>query len=442
MTEPPTIFALATASGRAGIAVIRISGSSAAQAVRSLSGAQPLPAPRHAALRDLLHPETGDILDRGIVLWFPGPNSFTGEDVAELQVHGGIAVAEALLAALARVPGLVPAGPGDFTRRAVLNGRLDLTQAEAVADLVEAETAEQRRQALRQMAGALGSLYEDWRLRLVTALAHAEAGIEFAEEEDLAIDLPDSQRQEIAAVAGEIASHLDDGGRGERLRRGALIVILGAPNAGKSSLLNRLARRDAAIVSATAGTTRDVIEVHMDLGGFPAILADTAGLREAGNEIEAEGVRRALARAADADLKLVVVDATAGDDETAIAVADGDTITVCNKIDLLDEPGLKGPDMLPISAKTGTGIEQLLAEIERRLKALLSGDGGPALTRLRHRQALEDCLAALTRAGAATGDEFLAEDIRLAVRALGRITGKVDIEDILDIVFADFCIGK
>lgn len=440
MTEQTTIFATATPPGRAGLAVIRISGPRAAAALSVLTGGKPPSVPRQAVLRALIDPENNEVLDSGLVLWFPGPGSFTGEDVAELHIHGGHAVAEALLGVLADIPGLVPAGPGDFTRRAVLNGRLDLTQAEAIADLVEAETAAQRRQALRQMAGALGSLYEDWRLRLVAALAHAEAGIDFAEEEDLAVDLSAAQLGEIAAVADEVARHLDDGGRGERLRRGAYVVILGAPNAGKSSLLNRLARRDAAIVSATAGTTRDVIEVHMDLGGYPAIVADTAGLTESADEIEAEGVRRALARAADADLKLLVRDAAEPDPAVPEGLGDKDTIIVCNKIDLAPEAAV--PGALAISAKTGEGIAELLAKVEEAVAARLSGDGAPALTRLRHRQALEDCLDALTRARAAGADELMSEDLRLAVRALGRITGKVDIEDILDVVFADFCIGK
>jgi tRNA modification GTPase len=238
-----------------------------------------------------------------------------------------------------------------------------------------------------------------------------------------------------------VARHLDDGGRGERLRRGAYVVILGAPNAGKSSLLNRLARRDAAIVAASAGTTRDVIEVHMDLGGYPAVVADTAGLTESSDEVEAEGVRRALARAADADLKLLVLDASAGCERAPRDdLVDDNTIVVCNKIDLAPDSVI--PGALAVSAKTGEGIAELLDAVEQAVAARLSGDGAPALTRLRHRRALEDCLAALRRAGAVREDELMSEDLRLAARALGRITGKVDIEDILDVVFADFCIGK
>jgi tRNA modification GTPase len=452
-----TIFALSSGRGRAGIAVVRLSGPAAGAALARLSGAE-TPAPRVAALRRLRDPRSGQAIDHGLALWFPAPHSYTGEDLAELHVHGGLAVVEALIEALAALPGLRPAAPGEFTRRAYLNGKLDLTQAEAVADLVEAETEAQRRQALRQMEGALGVLYEGWRGRLLAVLAHLEADIDFPDE-----DLPESLAREmypkIEALIEELTQHLDDSRRGERLREGLYVTIVGAPNVGKSSLLNALARRPAAIVAATAGTTRDVIEVHLDLGGFPVLVADTAGLREAddapGDPVEDEGVRRALARAASADLKLAMFEATSWpevDGRTA-ALVDRDTIVVINKADLRPlEPPLTGPlevagqPALALSVLEGSGMESFLERLEAAVSARIDLAAPPALTRARHRQALDACRDALRRAlatGVSEGaSELAAEDLRLAARELGRITGRVDVEDILDIVFEDFCIGK
>lgn len=439
-----TIFALATPPGKGGVAVLRLSGGRAGDALQALSGAV-LPAPRRASLRTLNDPASGEMIDRALALWFPAPASFTGEDVVELHVHGGRAVSAALAEALSRLPGLRPAEPGEFSRRAFENGKLDLTEAEAIADLVAAETAAQRRQALRQLDGALGALYEDWRGRLLRALAHLEADIDFPDE-DLPEDTTQAVRPALAALAGEIAAHLDDAGRGERLREGAQIAIVGPPNAGKSSLLNLLAKRDVAIVSAQAGTTRDVIEVHLDLGGWPVTLADTAGMRETGDEIEREGVRRAEQRARGADLRLVVLDAAAGETPVMLQalIAPGDIVAL-NKIDLAPPAALPAAlpaEALAISVRTGAGIEALLARLQQRVAALLDGGGVP-LTRQRHRLALEECLAALQRAQAGQElPELAAEDVRLAARALGRITGRVDVEDMLDIVFREFCIGK
>ncbi len=451
-----TIFAPATASGRAGVAVIRLSGPAAGKAVEVLTG-RSLPPPRTAQLGRLTNPRTGEILDRGLILWFPEPHSFTGEDVAEFHVHGGRAVVAGVIEALAALPGLRLAEPGEFSRRGFENGKFDLTAAEAVADLVDAETAAQRRQALRQMEGELGRLYEGWRARLTRALAHLEADIDFPDE-DLPAGVSDQVRPELMALADELARHLDDDRRGERLRDGIHIAILGAPNAGKSSLLNALARRDAAIVSERAGTTRDVVEVHLDLGGYPVVLADTAGLRDAVDEIESEGIRRALDRAARADLKLAVFDATLWPERDAQteAMIDGNTLVVLNKIDLNkaglnkigcateDVGALAGRSILLVSAATGTGLPDLLraltAAVAERYEGL--GAGSPALTRARHRSALEECGMALCRAVTADLSELAAEDVRLASRALGRITGRVDVEDLLDVIFRDFCIGK
>ncbi|WP_167421866.1 tRNA uridine-5-carboxymethylaminomethyl(34) synthesis GTPase MnmE [Azospirillum palustre] len=439
-----TIYALATAPGRSGVAVVRISGPGAGSALAALTG-RPLPAPRRAVLTKLRDPKSGDALDDALVLRFTAPASFTGEDVVELHLHGGRAVVTGVIEALATLPGLRLAEPGEFTRRAFENGKLDLTEAEAVADLIDAETTAQRRQALRQMEGALGKLYDGWRERLTRALAHIEADIDFAED-DLPGGVADAVRPVIAGLAREIASHLDDGGRGERLREGLHIAIVGAPNAGKSSLLNALARRDAAIVSARAGTTRDIIEVHLDLGGYPVVLADTAGLREAAaDEVEEEGIRRARDRAARADVKVAVFDAaTLPDlDPATLDLIDRDTVVVFNKTDLAAATDLR-PDLSPIlvSAQTGDGLKLLEEKLTEFSADRLAIGSAPSLTRARHRAALTECRESLLRALEAPLPELAAEDVRLASRALGRITGRVDVEDLLDVIFRDFCIGK
>jgi tRNA modification GTPase len=434
-----TIFAPATAPGRAGIAVIRISGPQCKSILRALVAAGGLPAPRQATFAALRDPGTGEVLDRGLVLWFPGPGSFTGEDVVELHCHGGGAVIGAFLTVLGDFDGCRLAEAGEFTRRAFQNGKMDLTQAEGLADLIAAETEAQRRQAQRQMAGELGRIYEGWRADLIGALAHLEADIDFPDE-----DLPDGmtrrQRPVLARLAGEMSVHLDDNHRGERLRDGCHMVILGAPNVGKSSLLNALARRDAVIVSAQAGTTRDIVEVSLNLGGYPVVLADTAGLRDSDDAVEAEGVRRARARAAQADLKIVLYDcaATAEPDGDVLALADGGVL-VASKVDLAPAPPAHG---LGVSTKTGQGLESLVGKLTHEAARRMSANGPPGLTRARHRQGLTDCRDALNRALEQQDGEFVAEDVRLAARNLGRITGRVDVDDILDVVFGDFCIGK
>jgi tRNA modification GTPase len=441
-----TIFALATAPGRAGIAVLRLSGVSAAAVLEALTGA--LPAPRHATRARFRDPESGELIDDGLALFFPAPRSFTGEDVAELHVHGSRAVVAALLAALVRLPGLRPALPGEFTRRAFEQGKLDLTAAEGLADLVAAETAAQRRQALRQLEGALGRLYEAWRARLLRALAEIEAEIDFPEE-GLPEDLWARVRAEAVALKTEIARHLADGHRGERLRDGVTVAILGPPNAGKSSLMNALARRDVAITAASAGTTRDVIEVALDLGGYPVLLWDTAGLREATDSVEEEGVRRARSRAAAADLKLIVLDAARPEEAPAVAgLADEAALVVANKIDLAPGGGADWTDRLGagpalrLSVLSGEGVGALLARLEAEVARRFAGGGAPVITRARHRHALEETEAALERFFIAPLPELAAEDLRAATRALGRITGRVDVEDLLDVIFREFCIGK
>lgn len=434
-----TIFALSSAPGRAAVAVIRVSGPAARQALEALTG-RPVPEPRHAALRRLVDPADGRLLDHALVLFFQGPRTETGEDMAEFQVHGGRAIVQGVLGALARLPGLRPAEPGEFTRRAVLNGKLDLTAAEAVADLVEADTARQHAQALAEASGATARLFDGWRDTLIGLMARLEAAIDFADEE-LPPDLLAGLGGEIGALEAAIRAHLDDGRRAERLRQGLQVVILGAPNVGKSSLLNRLARREAAIVAEEAGTTRDVVEVTLDIAGFAVTLADTAGLRDAGGAIEAEGMRRARARAREADLRLLVLDAARWEDSRAAVsgIGTGPALTVANKADLAAPPS--DAEALAVSCATGAGLDALVAALGARLEAMW-GEAGPGPSHARHRAGLEQAAAALARARGGGEAALVAEDLRLAAVALGRLTGRVDVEDILDAIFARFCIGK
>jgi tRNA modification GTPase len=429
VTAEETIFALSTARGRAAIAVIRVSGPAAGQALTMLAG--PLPAPRRAALRSLRADD--EVIDQALVLWFPGPASETGEDLAEFQVHGGPAVVGGVLDGLAQIPGCRLAEPGEFTRRAFLAGKLDLTGVEGLADLIAAETAVQRRQAMAQMDGQTARSVADWAARSLRSLAYAEAAIDFADEE-LPGDLMAGVQEVAREIALEIGSTLADGRRGERIRDGLSIALIGPPNTGKSSLLNCLAGREAAIVSSQAGTTRDVIEVHLDLAGYPVILADTAGLREAQDPIEAEGIRRAQARAGAADLKILVLDSADVSRETWPA----HDLLVWNKCDLAPAPDNGG---IAVSARTGTGIDDLLTACAARAADLLGGPA-PIVTRARHREALVTAAAAFDRAANGTEPALIAEDLRSAVRSLGRITGRVDVEDLLDVIFRDFCIGK
>lgn len=444
MSGADTIFALSTARGRSAIAVIRISGARAGAALAALAP-RCAPQPRVAKLAKLADPGTGETIDDALALWFPAPRSETGEDVVELQVHGGRAVIAGVLEALAGLPGLRPAEPGEFTKRAFQNGKIDLTAAEGLLDLIEAETAAQRRQALRQLEGGLATVYEAWRARLIRALAHLEAEIDFADE-DLPRNIGEAALADLERLRGEIVAHLGDRRRGEVLREGLSVAILGAPNVGKSSLLNALTRRETAIVSSIAGTTRDIVEARLDLGGYPILLADTAGLREVaegGDPIEREGVRRALARAEQADLRLLVFPAGAAPDPATAALVGPDAILVANKVDLAGEGGLPvPPGALAVSATSGFGLDTLRQRLLAEAEARMNAGGSPAITRARHRSALKECAAHLERAGVASSPELVAEDVRLAARALGRITGRVDVEDLLDVIFREFCIGK
>jgi len=428
------------------VAVVRISGPQTDSILKAL-GVSVLPAARYAVLHKILCPDTNETLDNALVLRFPEPASFTGEDVAELHTHGGEAVLSAVFGALETTGLARMAEHGEFTRRAFENGKLDLTAAEAIGDLVAARTDEQRKLALRQYDGDLAVLYDGWRQNLIDLLGYAEAGIDFSDEE-LPEALHADVRNRINLIKQMVVNHSSTELLGEQIRSGFPISILGAPNVGKSSLMNALARRDVAIVSEMAGTTRDVIEVQMNLAGYAVTISDTAGIREAADQVEAEGVRRAESRGRDAALKLVVMDAGEMDIPDRVrALIDKDTIVLLNKIDLHDTapaiPVLETASaIIPISVKTGAGVGDLIACLESSVKTRLSGHEGPVPTRQRHREALKETVAALERASSGVLPELVAEDIRLATRALGRITGRIDIDEILDTVFRDFCIGK
>jgi tRNA modification GTPase len=448
MPDRSTIFALSSGRPPAAIAVVRVSGPRAGVALEKLIGR--LPEPRKATLGRVRDPASGEVIDEALALWFPAPRSETGEDVAELQLHGGQAVIAGVLDALAMIEGCRPAEAGEFTRRAFENGRLDLTAVEGLADLIAAETQAQRRLAFRQLKGLIGDRAEAWRRRLIEALALVEARIDFSDEADVPEDLVSRALNAAQQLRDEIASVLADGRRGERLRDGLVVAIAGPPNAGKSTLLNRLARREAAIVSPYAGTTRDVIEVHLDLDGYPVTLLDTAGIRDSDEPVEQEGVRRARERAAAADLVLWVIDASAAGGAANgrhEGLSDTDVWLIANKSDLAAERPYKSEYKfsLLISALTGLGMDALEAALSAYAKDYLAATESAVITRARHRRALEETVAALGRA--TTGDnsmpeELIAEELRAAATTLGRLTGRVDVEDILDVIFRDFCIGK
>ncbi len=442
-----TIVALATAPGRAALAIVRISGPRTAEILWALTGA-PIEA-RRASVRRLAH--DGLLIDEALILWMPGPASYSGEDMCELQLHGGPGVVGAALDAVVAL-GARMAKPGEFTRRAFANGRMDLAQAEAVADLVEAETASQARQALGQLGGAFSVRYEAWRERLVEALAFLEAAIDFPDE-DLPADVAASARPLLNGLLAELNAALVDAERGRRVRDGLKVALIGAPNAGKSSLLNALVGRNAAIVAPTPGTTRDVIEQPLVLAGYQLLLADTAGMRESDEEIEAEGVRRARAWAEEADLRILVVDGSLNDGgwvEARLEARSGD-LCLINKADLFEGDtamaadgwaGIAGLDVLRASLREDSG--PVLRWLEVRAVAMLSGTDFPSATRLRHQERLVEARDRLAAAVSAleAGAELAAEDVRLAARALERVTGRVGAEEVLGRVFSSFCIGK
>jgi tRNA modification GTPase len=467
-----TIFALSSGAGRAGVAVIRISGPGVRKVMALMSDPEVLN--RRAGFRRIVHPQTRELLDQAVVLFFAGPASETGEDVAEFQVHGGRAVVRAVLDALATIPDCRMAEPGEFARRAFNNGKLDLVEIEALADLVGAETEAQRRLALRS-GGVLSALYEGWRTRLIEVAALTEAAIDFSDEGDVAASSFEAARQRAQPLQDEIARHLDDGHRGEILRDGFRVALLGPPNAGKSSLLNALARREAAIVSEDAGTTRDVIEVRLDLDGYPVIVSDTAGIRETEGLVEREGIRRSLAAAREADLTLWLSET--GLDSPPSEISREMSLLVRTKVDLTESPlpvlhgerargsttfeqeAAPHPNPLPmpsatawgegevlsISTKTGAGIDALMRTIAARAAEAIGGETeAPAVAQTRHRLHLQSSVASLSDFLNGNPDalELRAEDVRRAAHALGRITGRVDVEDVLDQIFSRFCIGK
>ncbi len=442
--DDDTIFAPMTAQGRSAISALRLSGPGTGAALQALAGG--CPSPRHASLRRL-RDAAGEVLDEAVLLWFPAPHSYTGEDVAELHLHGGRAVLEGVAEALLAL-GLRLAEPGEFSRRAFLNGRMDLVQAEAIGDLVAAETAGQRRQALRQMEGALGRLYEDWSNRLASVLAHQEALIDFPDEA-LPPEVDALLVRDLTRLQGEIAGHLADGRRGEKMREGLVFVVQGAPNAGKSTLVNALAGRDVAIVSPIAGTTRDALEIPLILGDAPVTLIDTAGLRDTADPIEAEGVRRARAKAAQADLVLTLVSVETPDlaratlDEISTnadtTISSPAQLVIATKCDLSHAPL---PADLAVSVLTGAGMGALHDRLAAFARTATAQSGPPPLTRQRHRAHLQGAQQNLADALAESEPELRAEAMRLALSDLGHITGKIGVEALLDRIFSDFCIGK
>ena len=447
-----TIFALSSGVLPSAVAVVRISGPRAAEALRALIGR--LPEARRAVLARVRDPQTAESLDQALALWFPGPASETGEDMAEVQLHGGRAVVAAVFAALRKFEGMRLAEPGEFTRRAFEHGRLDLTRIEALADLIYAETEAQRQQAFRHMQGLLGDRAERWRQTLIEAMALVEAAIDFPDEGDVPTDLLQPALNIAASLRQDIEQTLATSVRGERLREGITVAIAGPPNVGKSSLLNRIAQREASIVSSAPGTTRDVIEVHLDLAGFPVTVLDTAGIHDSSEPVEQEGIRRARTRAARADLVLWVTDPSSRIAEPdPSAVTDGKALwLITNKCDLLSgvELELLGAQQtasshFAISAKSGLGVEQLLNELANFARFYFKPSEPALVTRQRQRQILQDAEGALRRAvseGAQGREEVVAEELRAASHALGRLVGRVDVEDVLDAIFRDFCIGK
>lgn len=439
-----SIFALATARTPAALAIIRLSGPMVPEVLTVLTKRSHWP-PR-LATKVRLHAANGDVLDESLAVLFPRPKSFTGEDMAELHIHGGRATVDAVLAALAAFPQLRPAEPGEFSRRAFMNGKVDLTQAEAIADLIAAETALQRQQALRQLSGTLGHVYERWREQLLEAAVRLEAAIDFSDE-DLPAEIEAEAVELVAQIRREMDTLLTQGRWGERIREGFTVVLLGAPNAGKSTLLNALCGREAAITDAAPGTTRDVVEVLVDIHGLPVTLCDTAGLRQTESRVEQEGVMRAMRRAEEADLKILVMDGLEWPHVPAATLGEthGDFLGVLTKSDVA-APRMRGEgrawEPILISAKTGEGLAELTERIAKYLGTAAVGSAEPVMTRVRHRDSVERARQALTRFEMCTAAELAAEELRVAMDALGRITGRVAVNDVLDGVFRSFCIGK
>ena len=442
-----TIYALSTGPGVSGIAIIRISGPDTLKVIKLLTN-KDVPRPREATLRKINNIETSELIDEGIILWFPGPESYTGEDMAEIQVHGSKAVIDAIHKNISNIENCRFAEPGEFTKLAFQNGKIDLLRAESVADLISSETEIQRKQAVKIMSGRSADKFNSLREKLLQILSHVEAKIDFPDE-DLPKDILNKIKKNTDEVLKDIEKILNDQKVGERIREGFKIAILGPTNAGKSSLINYLSNRDVAIVSEIAGTTRDVIETHLNIDGYPVIVSDTAGIRESVDEIEKKGIKLSLNRAEEADLKLVVVDAKNTDfTDTLKGLLDDNAILVLNKSDLLEkdiDPEINRINHVLISIKNNLNIDKLIQKIKNTLKHKFITSDDILITRERHRQHLKQCVSHLKRFNQKKEVEdfdIAAEDLRLAVRHLGMIVGKVDIEEILGSIFNDFCIGK
>ncbi|KAF9149014.1 tRNA modification GTPase gtpbp3, mitochondrial [Linnemannia schmuckeri] len=485
-THLDTIFALSTHPGKAGIAVVRVSGPQAKLVLKNMTLAKsPFPKPRQAVTRRLLCPQSNELLDKGMVVWFPGPRSFTGEDSVEFHCHGGKAVVDGILRGIGNAgPHIRLAEPGEFSRRAFENNKLDLTEVEGLADLLNAETEAQRRLALRQADGGLKNLYETWRTQLIKSMALIEALIDFGEDENIEDDVYDNVVAKVKTLRRDIRKHMDDDRCGEILRDGIHVTILGPPNAGKSSFLNFITKRQAAIVSPIPGTTRDVVEVSLDIGGYPILIGDTAGLRSSQDEIEMEGVRRAQDRIRLADINIAILPVTdfmgsdkaiGGDGASVDPIVldavrkNSKTMVLINKMDLpgldsdlamaavksvlwsdtnqsLDDENNVQRRLWAISCQTGDGIGQFLEDFIKILKNRFesSVSSSTSITQYRHRKHLENCIQSLDAFLDLSADDIVlgAEELRHAASDLGRITGRVDVEEVLDVVFREFCIGK
>ena len=440
----PTIFAPITAIGKAGVAVIRISGSKALQAVKFLGVNKNLK-PRISNLCSITDPESKEIIDNALITFFKAPNSFTGEDVIELNLHASSYIIRRVTELLLKLEDVRLAEAGEFSKTAFLNGKMDLVQAEAIVDLIESETKEQHKQALRQMHGDLSNIYENWRERLINITANIEAYIDFPDE-DLPEDIINDLESRVKELIEEINNHLHDNKRGEKIRNGLSLAIIGAPNVGKSSLINYLAKSEVAIISDIAGTTRDIVETHLEIAGIAVVIADTAGLRETEDLIEKEGVKRALKKADLADLKILVLDVNdLKDFNKNIDISLNDSLVVINKVDLKEvtiPDNIKKYNPILISIKNKINLEELLRILEEKVKNLTLPGNSALITRQRYRYALKEALDNLSVFSLQKNIELAAEDLRLAVRAIGKITGKVEVDDILDVIFSGFCIGK
>lgn len=440
ITDSKTIFALATSPGKAGVGVVRISGDRAYEALTNLTKKKEF-LPRRALVSNLYNPISGLLIDKALVIYFKAPISFTGEDVVEFHVHGSPAVYKILYDALKSV-GLRVAEPGEFSRRAFMNGKMDLTQAEGLADLIEAETEVQHRQALRQMEGELGIFYENLRKEIINIMAFIEAYIDFPDE-DIPLNITNNILKKVSDIRNKILSHLSDNKRGERIREGINVTIIGAPNVGKSTLMNYLSKRDVAIVSDIPGTTRDAIEAYLNINGYPVVITDTAGIRESSDIIEKEGVKRSKQRAKTSDIKIIMFDATSKPDNNIKEFIEENDIIVVNKSDLTSPKGFP-ENAIEISLKTGAGLEKLVSALNKVLESIFPTQNLTP-TRLRHRELLELAESNLNKVIEDFGKidiTLIAEELRLASRTLAKITGKIDIEDILDEIFKEFCIGK